>query len=243
MKYYYHLTDKNSAKEILSQGLHPKIGKNSRVVGETEKAVYLASRGDVPFWKIILNQPVILKIDRTYLNELELLQYCYGLYSEYKYNHSIPKEAISIAHISTKLTFEQMKKLCISYIDDASCICIAFAKYIAYLHTKHDYAIANYEKVQNSIKAARPAYEQLDMTSVDTTELITHLKALGEYGRYTLCDRYDYNNPDDDPNRPRLWEMLNKDGFATDETKWLYNWLKQNLSELALNAETGGWTG
>lgn len=243
MKYYYHLTDKDSAKKILSQGLHPKIGKNSRVVGETEKAVYLASRGDIPFWKIILNQPVILKIDKTYINELELIQYYYGLYSEYKYNHNIPKEAISIAHVSTKLTSEQMKKLCISYIDDISYICITFAKYISYLDTKHDYAITEYKKVQKSIKAAKPVCERLDITSIEPTELITHFKALAECGEHTLCDHYDYNNHDDNPNRPRLWEMLNKDSFATDETRWLYNWLKQNLSEPVLNTETGGWTG
>ena len=40
-KYLYHLTDENSAENILKYGLKPMIGDRSKIVDETEKAIYL----------------------------------------------------------------------------------------------------------------------------------------------------------------------------------------------------------
>lgn len=235
MKYYYYLTDKVTATKILYSGLQPKI-QISQITSEVEKYIHLSCRPDVPFWKFITNQPVILKIDGTYLDKSRLCQCYCGLYSEWRYHCDIPKEAISIAHISAKLTTEQMKRLCVWYIKDINCICTLFAEYISYFKTDRSRAISAYNKSQVYIKTIKPVCERLDTASIDATELKTLLKAIRECGTYTLCDYYNHNNT-------HLWEMLNANDYATDETKWLYNWLKQNLPKSVLNTKTGKWTG
>lgn len=59
---------------------------------------------------------------------------------------------------------------------------------------------------------------------------------------YTFCDHYECGNFDGDKHRPRLWQMLGKHDLATDETKWLYDYLRTTFPQ-RLFIETGGWTG
>lgn len=63
MAYLYHVTTEENAKSILKNGLIPKIGERSQLVGETEKYVYLCGRKDVPFWSLILDKPVVLRVE------------------------------------------------------------------------------------------------------------------------------------------------------------------------------------
>ena len=82
MAYLYHVTTEENAKSILKNGLIPKIGERSQLVGETEKYVYLCGRKDVPFWSLILDKPVVLRVEMKdgEVNENNVYQYSY--YSE-----------------------------------------------------------------------------------------------------------------------------------------------------------------
>lgn len=44
MAYLYHVTTEENAKSILKNGLIPKIGERSQLIGETEKYVYLCGK-------------------------------------------------------------------------------------------------------------------------------------------------------------------------------------------------------
>mgnify|MGYP003234705052 CR=1 FL=1 len=55
MRYLYHLTDTNTAKRILQEGLKPLIGERSRIVEEEEARIYLSDKKSIrtgkSFWK------------------------------------------------------------------------------------------------------------------------------------------------------------------------------------------------
>lgn len=79
MAYLYHVTTEENAKSILKNGLIPKIGERSQLVGETEKYVYLCGRKDVPFWSLILDKPVVLRVEMKdgEVDENNVYQYSY----------------------------------------------------------------------------------------------------------------------------------------------------------------------
>lgn len=126
MAYLYHVTTEENAKSILKNGLIPKIGERSQLVGETEKYVYLCGRKDVPFWSLILDKPVVLRVEMKdgEVNENNVYQYSY--YSETLTETAIPAERIRKSRVSRSLTDEQMKDLALSYVDMISLICVKF---------------------------------------------------------------------------------------------------------------------
>ena len=102
---------RHQPKSILKNGLIPKIGERSQLVGETEKYVYLCGRKDVPFWSLILDKPVVLRVEMKdgEVNENNVYQYSY--YSETLAETAIPAERIRKSRVSRSLTDEQMKDL------------------------------------------------------------------------------------------------------------------------------------
>ena len=100
MAYLYHVTTEENAKSILKNGLIPKIGERSQLVGETEKYVYLCGRKDVPFWSLILDKPVVLRVEMKdgEVNENNVYQYSY--YSETLTESVIPAERIRKSRVS-----------------------------------------------------------------------------------------------------------------------------------------------
>ena len=77
MRYLYHLTDTNTAKRILQEGLKPLIGERSRIVEEEEARIYLSDKKSIPYWKILLEKNVLLRIDAEKLNPEKLDHYPY----------------------------------------------------------------------------------------------------------------------------------------------------------------------
>lgn len=73
MRYLYHLTDTNTAKRILQEGLKPLIGERSRIVEEEEARIYLSDKKSIPYWKILLEKNVLLRIDAEKLNPENLI--------------------------------------------------------------------------------------------------------------------------------------------------------------------------
>ena len=110
MAYLYHVTTEENAKSILKNGLIPKIGERSQLVGETEKYVYLCGRKDVPFWSLILDKPVVLRVEMKDGEVDENNVYQYSYYSETLTETAIPAERIRKSRVSRSLTDEQMKE-------------------------------------------------------------------------------------------------------------------------------------
>ena len=74
-KYLYHITAYKNLPSILKNGLKPAIGEHSKLVHETEPAIFLCNHRDIPYWKIILGISTVLQIDETAVTDKELYKY------------------------------------------------------------------------------------------------------------------------------------------------------------------------
>ena len=241
MAYLYHVTTEENAKSILKNGLIPKIGERSQLVGETEKYVYLCGRKDVPFWSLILDKPVVLRVEMKdgEVNENNVYQYSY--YSETLTETAIPAERIRKSRVSRSLTDEQMKDLALSYVDMISLICVKFAEYITYIDDEpEEEATEDRQAIELTIEALKFTLPHLNFSGVNAKMLRDHLHERGD-GGCTLCDRYEPNWKEGEK-YIRLYDLLNSHPLATNNTKWLYKWLKKTFPR-RLRVDTGGWTG
>lgn len=99
MKYLYHLTKPEYLDKILSEGLKPIIGDNSKLVDDMVPASHMSERKYLPYWNLLLDRPgVLLKIDTSYLCKDRIQERNYHLYKEKIYYDLIPKEAVSVAN-------------------------------------------------------------------------------------------------------------------------------------------------
>lgn len=97
MKYLYHLTRPEYLGQILTEGLKPMIGNNSKRVNEEKPMIYLTEKKYLPYWNILLGQPgILLRIDMSYVKVEKFHEWTYSFYKEYISDELIPKEAISI---------------------------------------------------------------------------------------------------------------------------------------------------
>lgn len=243
MRYLYHLTDKESAKTILRDGLLPKIGPRSQIMEEANSFIYLSDKKSVPYWSTLLSQAELLRIDMYGLDKEKLREYPYAEYTEWTYAEKINPEWICRSNVSVQPTNEQKQLLCLSYIDSISNLCVSFAKYVTY-HDNEDpelkrYAQDHYETCHSACNALKYVFRALDFACLEHDILRKHLKDMGENGVYTLCDRYEANWI---PSSTRLWQLLGTHELADDDTKWVYRWLRKTFPR-KLYVETGGWTG
>ena len=241
MPYLYHVTTEENAKSILKNGLIPKIGERSQLVGETEKYVYLCGRKDVPFWSLILDKPVVLRVELKdgEVDENNVCQYSY--YSETLTESVIPAERIRKSRVSRSLTDEQMKDLALSYVDMISLVCVKFAEYITYIDDEpEEEAAEDRQAIELTIEALKFTLPHLNFSGVNAKMLRDHLHERGD-GGCTLCDRYEPNWKEGEK-YIRLYDLLNSHPLATNNTKWLYKWLKKTFPR-RLRVDTGGWTG
>lgn len=241
MPYLYHVTTEENAKSILKNGLIPKIGERSQLVGETEKYVYLCGRKDVPFWSLILDKPVVLRVELKdgEVDENNVCQYSY--YSETLTESVIPAERIRKSRVSRSLTDEQMKDLALSYVDMISLVCVKFAEYITYIDDEpEENAEEDKTAIELTIESLKFTLPHLNFSGINAKMLRDHLHERGD-GGCTLCDRYEPNWKEGEK-YIRLYDLLNSHPLATDNTKWLYKWLKKTFPR-RLRVNTGGWTG
>lgn len=176
MTYLYHVTTEENVKSILKNGLIPKIGERSQLVGETEKYVYLCGRKDVPFWSLILDKPVVLRVEMKdgEVNENNVYQYSY--YSETLTETAIPAERIRKSRVSRSLTDEQMKDLALSYVDMISLICVKFAEYITYIDDEpEEEAAEDRQAIELTIEALKFTLPHLNFSGVNAKMLRDHL--------------------------------------------------------------------
>ena len=240
MKYLYHLTKPEYLDQILSEGLKPIVGDNSKLVGDMVPTSHMSERKYLPYWNLLLDRPgVLLKIDTSYLYENEILERDYHLYKEKMYSRLIPKEAVSVVN-GIDLSLENIdvarrQDFKLSVINNVSKICELIARLV--LNSESEYFLENYKEVKICASTARRVISLTDYTEITPKKLQNELVYLAENcGAYTLCD-VDYANFD---GNARLYEHLHRKPYATEDTKWLYDWLVSNYSNI-LDTDTGGW--
>lgn len=226
----YHITDKEVLPDIMRDGIKPMIGKNSKSVNEDVPAIYVCTRGSVGYWKAILGKKVVLKIEGIKLTK-EDEKHDYGFYGEYVLHKKIPASHVKQVYLYT--SDEQMKKLCLSYIDTISYITCIFMRQCYGRHNKYSYV----EYLNNTVPVVIDILNRLDFHVVEKKDIRCHLRNVGENGGYTLCDRFM------DEEDTRLWQKLESlsDEVAVSGGQ-LYSWIKDNLKG-CLKVNTGGWTG
>lgn len=243
-KYLYHVTDKAAAAEILQKGISPMIGHRSKLAGEKDERIYLTEKSSLPYWKQILGQTTVLRIDTSGLETERMEQFRYSQYSEWMYDKPIEPKWITQSKAQPHLTDAQHRKLCLSFVNTISQISILFARYVTFCDDddkkKKEWAEDCFGRCQDTCRTMQYVLPHLDFHLVSAKDLRIHLKLMGD-GEYTLCDVYEpWFVTTDHP--MRLWQLLGRHALKTEETVWLYNWLKETFPR-RLRVNTGGWTG
>lgn len=232
MKYLYHLTKPEYLDRILSEGLKPIVGDNSKLVGDMVPTSHMSERKYLPYWNLLLDRPgVLLKIDTSYLREDRIQERNYHLYKEKIYDELIPQKAISVANginLSLgNLDVNSRQEFKLSIVRSVSRICELIARLV--LNSESEYFLENYKEVKICASTARRVISLIDFTEITPKKLQNELIHLvDDCGVSTFCD-LDYINFDSDM---RLYEYLQLKPYATEDTKWLYSWLVSNYSSI-----------
>lgn len=228
----YHITDKPTAAKILKEGLKPMIGLNSKLVDETEPAIYLCRRKDIHYWQILLQKFVILGINENAIKLDNNSNFKYTLYEEFIIKHEIPPHAIKRVYMSNNRT-KQNYDLCIYYLRNLSRYCEVCARWYDTPNPDKDW----FDEIKLDSKLLTKLLPNLDYSVISKTDIKSNLKEMGENGMYTLCDTF-YNE------NKRLYQKLIE--YPNDElTKYrqqIHNYITTNLKG-CLNVNTGGWCG
>lgn len=243
-KYLYHVTDQATAAKILKNGLCPMIGHRSRLAGEEDERIYLTEKSSLPYWEQLLGQTTVLRIDASGLETERMERFEYVQYSEWTYDKPIDPKWITRSTIQAHLTDTKHRELCLSFVDTISQISILFARYVTFGDDddaeKKEWAMDCFDYCQGVCRTMQYVLPHLDFHLVSAKDLRTHLKTMGD-GGCTLCDRYEpWLATTDHP--MRLWQLLGRHALKTEETVWLYNWLRETFPR-RLQVNTGGWTG
>lgn len=230
-KQLYHITSQNNLSEIFSEGLVPSIGTNSFACYEKEKRVYLTDIDSVPYWCILLGveSPVLLEV-----RDVTAEKFQYSYYAEYTTAKTISPKNISLAN-QFMLQFDKnkyMKKLCETYIETLSHICLWLIRAYTY-DTVNDVCF-------DEISALLNAVDRLDYSCASQQEWRRIVQDYGESGEYTFCDHYSYKQK----SGPKLFEQITL--FPEDKHLSLRQQVANTITNLfpdCKNWETGGWTG
>lgn len=229
-KYLYHITANKNLPSILKNGLKPAIGEHSKLVHETEPAIFLCNRRDIPYWKIILGISTVLQIDETAVTDKEL--YKYSLYTETLCHNAIPPNAIKHVY-GPKPTKKHMRDLCESYMWSLSSLTTRIARYYMYYQDDQDY----HDDIETSIDATLAVVNNLDYSVYTKDEIKKILKNIGDCGEYSFVDEYLNTGH-------RMYVQLlyyPKDDLTGKRTK-LYDYIHTTFYG-CLRVNTGGWTG
>lgn len=226
---YYHLTSESCLAGILEKGLVPQRGARSNSVCEDRSAVFLCKEEDIPYWQILLNQPVLLKVDMT---SPIVETFCYSCYNEYLYDGIISPEHLSVIthNASSYRTNDVMTVLCRSYLDSISrftCDCAYY--YSGQANYPEDYLL----DAANSLIAV---LSNLNYNITDMSMWEKYVADCGSEGEYTFCDWYCETDS-------KLWEQLIKypsDNLA-DARQWIYDFVDE-MFPFAKTLSTGGLT-
>lgn len=227
--YLYHLTNKTLLDSILKEGLVPNIGTSSKMADEPEPAIFLCDNISLPYWQILLDRDILLKIKLLESDTYKIFDY--ELYKEYVLKDKIPNDRIEIIPLP-KPSIEKYKKLLKSYICTISCACCYCAEYYTYGKENTNITL---DIIERCILTVQIVANRLDYSYMPRNELKDELEGLGQDGYYTFLDKYRSTNKS-------IWEKLIE--YPKDNTyesrEWLYNFVKKQFSNV-LDVDTGGW--
>lgn len=198
---YYHVTSMENAELILRNGLEPRIGSESRAVGETIPYSYVCDEASIPYWQVLLGKSVVMQL---YIQNPENYVHStvqYDGYSEERLNVLVPAECIKLVHVQVNKR-EAVQHLCCNYLWTISMFCAECAKY--YSAEYHDGAFHTPQQLNSLIQTGNAIVHilnRLDYGTVDAQQLQDELKTMGDSGEFTLCDTYYAESK-------RLWEKL-----------------------------------
>ncbi len=233
----YHLTTKESLSPIKADGLKPMIGPNSKLCNEQKEVIYLCDRKSLPYWSKMLALDTVVSVSIDALDESKLEKYEYSNYSEYIYTGTIRSNLLKRAQIP-KLSVEQEKELCLSYIDTISGVCRAYARYYLNPYNESEEELADVK--QYAEFAARPTLavlNRLNFGLLDKADIRKEIRFSAENGEMTLCDRCDFEG-----DNCRLYQKLNR-YQKDDQTKLrhdLYVFIRDTFKG-CLSVDTGGY--
>lgn len=229
----YHITDKRNVPDILKHGLKPGIGSNSKICYEEKPLIYLTDEMSVPYWQILLGieTPVILAVQ---LNETpELVKYYW--YNEYITDAAIPADRITtVTNINSQITDKEvLQNLCYDQMIALSHICVT----IVTCYERNESLKPFIDDITRELAVCK----RLNFTCYSQKSWQELLKAYGNEGAYTFCDKYDvWGNKQ----HPPLWQKITM--YPQDE----FTDIRNNISEFiqksfpdCLDLNTGGWTG
>lgn len=225
----YHITDKSNIGYILSQGLVPQIGNNSRLLHEHNPCIYLTDEKSIPYWLILLGiqNPVVLRVQLKSCPRLVQ----YSNYKEYRARKAIPPRQISVCNIETSIdTQEAMKVLCQDYVYNLSRTCVTLIQFY-----EHQIDTISTQRLLTQLMIA----ERFDFTCYSQAQWRAYLKNLGENGEYTFLDLYAIGS-----NNPPLWAKLLT--YPQDQLTGIRTQIAQFIQSHfygCLDLSTGGWTG
>mgnify|MGYP004644482509 CR=1 FL=1 len=196
---YFHLANADNVGKILSQGLIPQKGQNSRIFEEPEDCVYLCDLRSIPYWDILLGykNPVALIIRINTDNQLSSHEWKYERYKEFTTNSIIDPSCISViddfnsawtncfATNYQAIRNDVMQTLCIDYLEDISFACLSFIHLEEIGGTASD---AN--SVIRRFRKLLTVLNRLDWNCLPQERYEKELLALGDSGAYTFVDNF-----------------------------------------------------
>lgn len=227
----YHLTSLTKWKEIKKTGLKPLIGENGRLCAESRPTIFLSDHHSIPFWQILLEADVLLKIHRKDLQEEHLVDETeYNGYKEYGYLKPIPMEQIQRIPLASPKQ-EIRETLCRNYLWMLSNTVRECADYY---NGRGGYAP---EMIRRNLKVITGILSRLDYKTCDSKRIIKEIRAMGEEGEYVFTDQYKES-------KERLWSQLiryPKDSLSEDRRK-LYEQIRRSFTYYQRTLPTGGYT-
>lgn len=236
--YFYHLTKREKLKDILSKGLVPCVGENSRAVSEEESFIYLCKKKDIPFWKILVDSDVLLRVDMDGISDFNEKEskYPYILYDEYLYNKVITPDRIKECSMECK-TENAMKALCLNFLYSISYISTTCARYYGDIQ---EYDEESRQRLFESLKWQLDNFsvisKRLDYSILSKDIIKKKIKEMGEACMFVFTDTYNQTDK-------RLYEQMIL--FPEDELmgkrREVYDFLIENLDG-CLTVNTGGFS-
>lgn len=233
MPNFYHITDKETAKEILkSQTIHTQNGKNKTQTYDERTGVFLCKRRDIPYWRQLLDKHTVIQIPDTNINQSRdvFTKYKYSLYNEY-----LSKIPITSKHMTIK-TFGKPnnkinRELCAGYIDMIN----LNLRHILYFEHNNPYKKTETDVIQ-TIQSILYITEKLHYEKLSKTDWNEIKHDVIDSCCCALSDFYNNTNT-------RIYEQLqNQDNSDYGRAKQaLYKFITIQLKPV-LTADTGGWT-
>lgn len=124
---FYHVTTEDNLPAIQKEGLTPRLGANSLLVGETEPCIYLCTESGIAFWSIILDAPVVLQVTLTKEQCGSIEGSKDNEYEEYYLKEPVPPEHIVRVPCPDKTSV--MRDLCAGIIAEIGSLCGEILEY------------------------------------------------------------------------------------------------------------------